>query len=273
VPETAAAGKGLGATLGKKVGPFPLGVWAAGGVGAIWYLRKKQGSGSPAAAQSQTGYGTDPAGNTGYIDPQSGYVYGSAEDIAALQSQGQVASNSYNTGGDGSTSGVGAAGGSIGGSGAGTGAADTSGQTTGATNPSGTSITTPGVDQYGAPVVIPPPSVSPGAAAPASKNWKYPAPTGLSASNVSDSGYSLSWNPVQGPNGQKPSTYTVATYTQSGQKVDQFVSGSTSTKEYGSGGKGLKPSTSYHTQVWANGGPTAPPNASVVVTTKAKGSK
>ena len=51
------------------------------------------------------------------------------------------------------------------------------------------------------------------------------------------------------------------------------MSGSTSTKEYGGGGKGLKPSTSYHTQVWANGGPLAPPNASVVVTTKAKGQK
>jgi Fibronectin type III domain len=265
VPETAAAGKGLGATLGRKVGPFPMGVWLAGGVGAVWYLRKKQGSGSPAATQSQTGYGTDPAGNTGYIDPQSGYVYGSAEDIAALQSQGQVAQNSYNT--PGGTSGTGAAGGSIGGGGSATAPADTSGQTTGATNPSGTSVTTPG-----APAGVPA-AVTPGAAAPASKNWKYPAPTGLAASSVSDSGYSISWNPVQGPNGQKPSTYTVATYTQSGQKVDQFISGSTSTKEYGAGGKGLKPSTSYHTNVWANGGPTAPPSASVVVTTKAKGSK
>ena len=100
---------------------------------------------------------------------------------------------------------------------------------------------------------------SPAAAAPKSNNWRYPAPTGLQAYAVSDSGYSIRWNPVQGPNGQKPSTYTVATYTAGGQKVDQFTPQSTNTKEYGSGGKGLKPSTQYHTQVWANGGPQAPP--------------
>ena len=89
--DTAAPAKGLGATLGKKIGPFPLGVWAAGGIGAIWYIRKQQASSAsanPAAQQSQTGYGTDPAGNTGYIDPQTGYVYGSAEDISALQNRG-----------------------------------------------------------------------------------------------------------------------------------------------------------------------------------------
>ena len=214
--ETAAAGKGLGATLGKKVGPFPLGVWAAGGIGAIWYFRKQQAksSANPAATQSQTGYGTDPAGNTGYIDPSSGYVYGSAEDIAALQSQGLVGQNSYNTGGTGATSGTGASGSSIGSQGPGTPDTSAGGSTTGTTNPSGTSVTTPSVGPFGEPVAIPPPSYTGGAAAPKSNSWRYPAPTGLAASNVSDSGYSLSWSPVQGPNGQKPSTYTVATYTQ-----------------------------------------------------------
>jgi hypothetical protein len=271
MPETAAAGKGLGATLAKKVGPFPLGVWLAGGVGLVYYYEKKNKSASsnPAAQQSQTGYGTDPAGNVGYIDPQSGYVYGSAEDIAALQSQGQVAANSYNTGGDGSTSGTGAAGGSIGGPASTTPpVADNSGQTTGITNPSGTSITTPGAPAATIPAAV----KTTGAAAPAPKNWQYPAPQGLSANSVSDSGFGISWNPVQGPNGQKPSTYTVACY-QGNTKVDQFVSGSTSTKEYGSGGKGLKPSTTYVVNVWANGGPVAPPHATITVTTKAKGAK
>ena len=95
--EAAAPAKGIGATLSKKVGPFPLGVWAAAGLAGVWYYERKKAaaaSSNPAAAQSQTGYGTDPAGNTGYIDPQSGYVYGSAEDIAALQSQGLVGQNS-----------------------------------------------------------------------------------------------------------------------------------------------------------------------------------
>lgn len=262
MPDSAAPAKGLGATLAKKAGPFPLGVWAAAGVGAIWYMeRKKSASASnPAATQSQTGYGTDPAGNTGYIDPSSGYVYGSAEDIAALQSQGLVGQNSYNTGGTGDTSGTGASGSST----------DTSGQTTGATNASGTSVTTPGATPA---ATVPAAVTTPAAAAPKSSSWRYPAPTGLAANSISDSGFGISWNPVQGPNGQKPSTYTVLTETAGGAKVDQFNSGSTSTKEYGSGGKGLKPSTSYKVSVWANGGPLAPPNQSITVTTKPKGTK
>jgi hypothetical protein len=90
----------------------------------------------------------------------------------------------------------------------------------------------------------------------------YPAPSGLRASAVSDSGYNLSWDAVPGA-----STYTVATYSSSGAVVDQFTSGSTSTKEYGSGGKGLAPKTTYHTNVWANGGAGSPQHASVTVTT------
>ena len=188
--DAAAPAKGLGATLAKKVGPFPLGVWAAAGVGAIWYMERKKSAAaaSPAAQQSQTGYGTDPAGNTGYIDPSTGYVYGSAEDISALQNQGLVGQNSYNTGGTGDTSGTGG----TADSGAGSTTppvADTSGQTTGTTNPSGTSVTTPGAPAG-------PTVVTAAAAAPKSTSWRYPAPTGLQASAVSDSGYSISWNPV-----------------------------------------------------------------------------
>jgi hypothetical protein len=255
--ETAAPAKGLGATLQKKVGPLPLGVWAAGGIGLWWYFQHKSSSSSsnPAAAQSQTGYGTDPAGNTGYIDPQSGYVYGSAEDIAALQSQGLVGQNSYNTGGTGATSGTGA-------SGSGT---DTGGGP--ATPGTGTGTSTPGA---------PPGPTVPGAggsSSGSSKTWHYPAPAGLTSTNVSDSGFGLTWQPVTGPQGQHPSTYTVATYQMNGVKVDQFVSGSTSTKQYGPGGKGLHPGWQYRTDVWANGGPTAPAHATVVTTVKAKGSK
>jgi Fibronectin type III domain len=256
-PVKAPGGKGLGETLKRKVGPFPLGVWLAAAIVAVWYFRKQQAAQgqNPAATQSQTGYGTDPAGNTGYIDPQSGYVYGSAEDIAALQNQGLVAGNSYNTGGTGATSGTGASG-----------STDTSGQTTGSTNGSGTSTTTPGAP--------PGPTVpAPGASSSSGKNWHYPAPSGLTATNVSDSGFGLTWQPVQGPQGQKPSTYTVQTVQLNGVKVDQFTSGSTTTKEYGAGGKGLKPGWQYRVNVWANGGPQAPAHASTVVTVKAKGAK
>lgn len=242
--------------LKRKVGPLPLGVWLAAGLGIWWYLRKKQATGpggSAANGTSQTGYGTDAAGNTGYIDPSTGYVYGSAEDVAALQSQGLVGANSYNTGGSGDTSGTGVG---VGGGGA-----------SGGTDGSGTPVTTPGAPGTGT-GGTPTPGSKGGA-----KNWRYPAPGGLSASNVSDSGYMISWQPVQGPNGQKPSTYTVATYQQNGVKVDQFVSGSTTTREYGAGGKGLHPGWTYRTDVWANGGPLAPPHASVTVTVKPKGTK
>jgi hypothetical protein len=253
-----ASAKGIGATLSRKVGPLPLGVWLAGGVAAVWYYEKKQGSSSattPAATQSATGYGTDPAGNVGYIDPETGYVYGSAEDISALQSQGQVAANSYDTsGGTGDTSGDGSAAGSV----------DTSGATTGATTPSGTSTTTPPN------TTTPPATTTTGAAAPKSSNWQYPAPTGLTFPSVTDTGFGVQFNPVTGPQGQKPGTYTVQTY-QGNTKVDQFVSGSTNTREYGSGGKGLKPATTYVVNVWANGGPVAPPHVSGTVTTKPKG--
>lgn len=263
MPDAAAPAKGIGATLAKKVGPFPLGVWAAAGVGAIWYMEKKKGAGSPGAppVQGQGNYGTDPAGNTGYINPATGFVEGSPSDVAALQAQQQALSSG--------SLGVGSAGGggfTSSGPTSTTGPADTSGQTTGTVNPSGTSTSTPGAPPG-------PTTATTGAAAPQSKSWRYPKPEGLQASAVSDSGYSLSWSPVQGPNGQRPSTYTVATYQMNGVKVDQFNSGSTSTKEYGSGGKGLHPGWQYKTEVWANGGPQAPPNASVVVTLKPKGTK
>jgi hypothetical protein len=242
--------KGIGETLGKKVGPLPLGVWLLAAAGIWFYLRKQQqASGqNPAAAQSTTGYGTDPAGNTGYIDPQTGYVYGSAEDIAALQNQGLVGANQYaGQAGSAGTSGVGTT-------------ADT-----GATVPgTGTSITTP-------PSTTPPPATpSPGGPSPQPSRWQYPAPSGLQSYDVSSAGTRLRWNPVTGPQGQHPLTYTIATY-QGSTKVNQFTAGSTSTSEYGPGGKGLKPSTTYVSNVWANGGPVAPPHASVSWTTKKKG--
>ncbi len=233
--------------LKKKVGPLPLGVWLAAGIGIWWYLRKKQASTAPAAGTptTQAGYGTDPAGNTGYIDPQTGYVQGSPEDLAALQSQA-VASGAAPAGGGASGGGDGSV----------------------SSNGSGTATSTPGAPGTGTGG-----TPAPGGTPINKGNWRYPAPTGLAASGVSDSGYALSWQPVQGPQGQKPATYTVATYQQNGVKVNQFVSGSTSTREYGAGGKGLHPGWTYRTDVWANGGPQAPPHASVTVQVKPKGAK
>jgi hypothetical protein len=61
----------------------------------------------------------------------------------------------------------------------------------------------------------------------------------------------------------------VATFNNKGTKVDEFTTkaGLTQANEYGKGGKGLAKGT-YHTQVWANGGPVAPPGAVVQYTLK-----
>lgn len=74
----------------QKVGPLPLGVWLAIGAVIILYLREKQsgGLGSLVGGGSNVpNQQTDPAGNVGSIDPASGYVYGTPEDVAALSSQ------------------------------------------------------------------------------------------------------------------------------------------------------------------------------------------
>ena len=97
--------------------------------------------------------------------------------------------------------------------------------------------------------------------------WHYPAPSGLAVYDQSAKGVRLSWNAVTGPSGQHPNSYNVTTYNSKGKQVSQHntTAGNTNTAEYGPGGKGL-PKGTYHTQVWANGGPIAPPGAVVKYT-------
>lgn len=75
--EATAGGKSAFAFLAKKAGPLPIGVWLVALLGLWWYFNHK-------SAGSGSGSQTDPAGNTGVINPQTGYVYGSPEDKAAL---------------------------------------------------------------------------------------------------------------------------------------------------------------------------------------------
>lgn len=79
--------------LKQKLGPLPLGVWAAAALAIYLYLqhRNKTGAG---------GQQTDPAGNVGQINPNTGYVIGSPEDKAA---QAGSSAPTSDTGSSGST--------------------------------------------------------------------------------------------------------------------------------------------------------------------------
>lgn len=82
-------GKGLD-FLKQKVGPLPLGVWLIAGIAIVLYIREKQSGGGLSSlfggsnASAVPNQQTDPAGNIGTIDPATGYVYGTPEDLAAL---------------------------------------------------------------------------------------------------------------------------------------------------------------------------------------------
>lgn len=78
--EEEAAGSGMSGLFKKKIGGIPVPVLLGLGVLIYIYLKKKQSGSTSSTAASQT----DPAGNVGLIDPSTGYVYGSAEDTAAL---------------------------------------------------------------------------------------------------------------------------------------------------------------------------------------------
>lgn len=89
----------------KKLGPLPAWVWIGGAL-LVWYflIEKKGGSllGSGSATPNQQ---TDPAGNIGTIDPATGYVYGTPEDLAALASSNAGITPPASGGGGGGTTG------------------------------------------------------------------------------------------------------------------------------------------------------------------------
>jgi len=90
-------GGGIKAALGKKIGPLPAVAWIAIAIVVFYYVSKRQKSGTSSTDQ------TDSAGNVGQIDPKTGYVYGSAEDAAALGQASSGLGTSTDTGTGGST--------------------------------------------------------------------------------------------------------------------------------------------------------------------------
>lgn len=99
-----AAGSSFGFLGHKLFGKVPVWVVAVAGVGGYyWYT--KYGPGKKAASTQPAGSGTDPAGNTGLINPSTGYVYGTPEDLAALN--GAQTQGIDTSGGGGSSAGGG----------------------------------------------------------------------------------------------------------------------------------------------------------------------
>jgi LysM repeat protein len=88
----ASTGESSGSSFGflshKIAGKVPVWVVAVVAVGGYyWYT--KYGPGKSASSSTATSQ-TDPAGNVGVIDPATGFVYGSPEDLAAISAGGDT---------------------------------------------------------------------------------------------------------------------------------------------------------------------------------------
>lgn len=79
----------------KKI--YAVGGVAVVGIAALLWYRNRKASSTAAAPVTDPTMATDPAGNVGVIDPSTGFVEGSPEDLAAL-------STGTNSGGSGSGS-------------------------------------------------------------------------------------------------------------------------------------------------------------------------
>jgi Fibronectin type III domain len=87
-----------------KIGPLPVIAWIGIG-GVVFYLVAKQKK----TSSGGTGAATDAAGNTGAIDPATGFVYGSPEDLASMHGViggGSSAGTDNSGGGGGGSSGA-----------------------------------------------------------------------------------------------------------------------------------------------------------------------
>jgi len=125
------------------------------------------------------------------------------------------------------------------------------------------SATSPG---SGASTTTTTPATTPAPApAPApSNNWHFPAPSGLYAAGAGKGTITVGWQPVVGPQGQHPQSYTVAYGRTSGAQTWKVVTIDTTTALTTQAGM-----TEY-IEVWANGGPVAPPHAGPVKATAGK---
>jgi nucleoid-associated protein YgaU len=268
-----AAGKGL-AALKQKVGPLPLYVWMIAGVAIWWYFSRKNAASATGAPNQQT----DPAGNIGAIDPATGYVYGTPEDLAAL------ASNNAGSGGGSGTASGSTGGGTVGGQYpddeswgraainylVGLGIDPTTANEAIQQFLAGQTLTTAqqadvneAIQALGAPPqppgptgTAPPPVVTPPGPPPGGTVMASNPPSGFTVTAKNATSIGLKWNSVKNATG-----YTVAYGTTSGSQANKVnVNGSSATTTTVGG---LKQNTTYFFEVWADptksGGPHAGP--------------
>lgn len=269
--EAAHAAGGIGEAFTRKLGPLPVWVWGVG-IAAVYVLVIKRKGG----ASSTAGSATDPAGNTGAIDPATGYVYGTSQDTSALGAQSSTGSSGSVSGSGGSTIAGQYASNDAWGRAAinflvGLGIDPTEANSAIGNFLASQTLTTQqqadvnlAIQSMGAPPTSPQPGNSPPPVANPSPGTVYASNpvTGLTTSGVSSSAVTVVWS--RAANAQ---AYTV-TWNGSGDSGSTSVAGTAGSAQLG----GLKPSTLYTITVQATPAKSGDPSASTTVTTSGGGS-
>lgn len=260
VPE----GGGIKAALGKKLGPLPAGVWIVIAVVIFYYVSKRQKGGAG-------GQETDSAGNVGTIDPQTGYVYGSPEDRAALGSAASGLGTDTDTGTGGSTVSGGYADNnawavaainylvSIGVDAVSANAAITQFLASQKLTPQQQGEVNLAIQRIGPPPSPPEPGGSPPpiVTPPSSSTYASNPPTGFTTTSVTASAVGLKWNAAT----------NAASYTVRWGTYPNALTGSTTVSTTAATAHGLKAGTLYHFSVQANPAKTGAPSATLTKTT------
>ena len=220
----------VGAELKTKVGPLPLYGWLlimTGLAAGAWLLLKKKSSSAAPTSGTPGTPCTQSDGSAGTWD-STGTVC-QATTVLTVNSMAGTGGGRGWRGQSTTATGTGTA--------AGTAAAST---------PPATSSTTP---PESAPVT--------GTGNPNAGNWSFPAPSvTVTGASKSSTQIVVHWTAVKGPGGQIPANYTVRIF-RGGQQIRENagVSGTSFTEN------GLsKGTTGLTVNVWANGGPLAPPH-------------
>lgn len=91
-------------------------------------------------------------------------------------------------------------------------------------------------------------------------NWTFTPPNEIGITKLNATSIRVHWNAVTGPQGQKPTGYTLVLYRGGDRIRDNTVTGLSYQEN------GLAKGGTITAEVWANGAPTAPPHASATVT-------